>query len=71
MRKRLCVEIQQMREAMKLTARRLWVDESGQDLTEYALLLVLLTLVTLAAVRLLGTTMRDFFGISNALNDVF
>jgi Flp pilus assembly pilin Flp len=40
-------------------------------LAEYALLLVLLALATLAAVRLLGITIGDFFGIANSLNDVF
>jgi pilus assembly protein Flp/PilA len=40
---------------------RLWRDEEGQDLTEYALLLVLLTL---AAVGSLGT-------LANAINGVF
>jgi pilus assembly protein Flp/PilA len=56
---------------MRHVAHRLWTDESGQDLVEYALLLVLLALVTLAAVRLLGTTISDFFGtISNNLNNV-
>ena len=56
---------------MRHTFKRFWTDESGQDLAEYALLLVLLTLVTLVAVRLLGTTIGSFFGtISNNLNSV-
>jgi pilus assembly protein Flp/PilA len=40
---------------------RLWKDEEGQDLTEYALLLVLLSL---AAVTSLGT-------LATAINGVF
>jgi Flp pilus assembly pilin Flp len=40
---------------------RLWQDEEGQDLTEYALLLVL---VSLAAVATLGT-------LANAIKNVF
>jgi hypothetical protein len=32
---------------------------------------VALALATLAAVRLLGVTIGDFFGISNSLNAVF
>lgn len=40
---------------------KLWRDEEGQDLTEYALLLVLLSL---AAIGSLGT-------IANAINGVF
>jgi pilus assembly protein Flp/PilA len=41
--------------------KQLWRDDRGQDLTEYALLLVLLTL---AAVGALGT-------LANAINGVF
>ncbi len=56
---------------MRHVTHRLWLDESGQDLVEYALLLVLLALVTIASVRLLGTTIGGFFGtISNNLNNV-
>jgi Flp pilus assembly pilin Flp len=40
---------------------RLWKDEEGQDLTEYALLLVLLSL---AAIATLGT-------LASAINSVF
>jgi pilus assembly protein Flp/PilA len=40
---------------------RLWKEQEGQDLTEYALLLVLLSL---AAIATLGT-------LANAINSVF
>ena len=46
---------------MKSLLARLWREEEGQDLTEYALLLVLLTL---AAIGSLG-------GLANAVNGVF
>jgi Flp pilus assembly pilin Flp len=46
---------------MKLYLARLWKEEEGQDLTEYALLLVLLSL---AAVGSLG-------GVATAINGVF
>ena len=46
---------------MKHLLKRLWIEEEGQDLTEYALLLVLLTL---AAIGSLGT-------LANAVNGVF
>jgi Flp pilus assembly pilin Flp len=46
---------------MKNLLMRLWNEEEGQDLTEYALLLVLLTL---AAIGSLGT-------LANAINNVF
>lgn len=46
---------------MKQLLTRLWKEEEGQDLTEYALLLVLLSL---AAIGSLGA-------LANAVNGVF
>lgn len=46
---------------MKAILARLWKEEEGQDLTEYALLLVL---VALAAIGALGT-------LASAINNVF
>ncbi len=46
---------------MKNLLMRLWKEEEGQDLTEYALLLVL---VALAAIGSLGT-------LAKAINNVF
>jgi pilus assembly protein Flp/PilA len=46
---------------VKQLLKRLWQEEEGQDLTEYALLLVLLTL---AAVTTLS-------GLATAINGVF
>jgi pilus assembly protein Flp/PilA len=46
---------------MKETLMRLWREEAGQDLTEYALLMVL---VALAAVTTMGT-------LANAIKNVF
>ena len=46
---------------MKNLLVKLWKEEEGQDLTEYALLLVLLSL---AAIGALGT-------LANAINSVF
>ncbi len=40
----------------KNLARRLWQEESGQDLTEYALLLVLIALAATAAMQGLATS---------------
>ena len=48
-------------QSMTAIIRRLWHEEEGQDLTEYALLLVLLSL---AAVAFLGT-------LAGAINNVF
>ncbi len=46
---------------MKNIFLRLWKEEEGQDLTEYALLLVFVALAATAALKTLG----------NAINSVF
>ena len=46
---------------MNQQIRSLWADESGQDLVEYALLLVLLTVVVIAALRILGPAIATVF----------
>jgi pilus assembly protein Flp/PilA len=49
---------------MKNLLKRLWTEEEGQDLTEYALLMVLIALVAIASMKTLGTTVSNVF--SNA-----
>ena len=49
---------------MNATVRKLWKEEEGQDLTEYALLMVLIALVAIASMKTLGTTVSNVF--SNA-----
>lgn len=39
----------------------LLIDESGQDLAEYAILIGLIALAVIVAVRLLGTTISNVF----------
>ena len=51
---------------MKHLLRRLWHEESGQDLTEYALLLVLIALAAIAAMSAVGVAINTVF--SNAVN---
>jgi pilus assembly protein Flp/PilA len=46
---------------MKNLLKRLWKEESGQDLTEYALLLVLIALVAVSALQ----------GLAIAINKVY
>jgi len=41
--------------------RRLWRDESGQDLLEYALLVALIALVAVGAVTAAGTQVSAIF----------
>ena len=49
---------------MKIILRRLWTEEDGQDLTEYALLLVLIALASMAALSPLAKAINSVF--SNA-----
>ena len=46
---------------MKNLLKRLWAEEEGQDLTEYALLLVLLSLAAIGSLN----------GLAVAINGVF
>jgi pilus assembly protein Flp/PilA len=46
------------------TLKMLWQDEEGQDLVEYGLLLVLISLVAVGAMKTLGSGVSDAF--SNA-----
>ena len=50
------------------TLKVLWEDEEGQDLTEYALLLVLLALISLASLNSAGQAVSDVF--SNAAKNL-
>jgi Flp pilus assembly pilin Flp len=49
---------------MRTILARLWNEEEGQDLTEYALLLVLIALASMAALSPLATAINSVF--SNA-----
>jgi len=40
---------------------QLWKDEAGQDLTEYALLLVLVALFAIASMKTLATAIKTVF----------
>jgi pilus assembly protein Flp/PilA len=46
---------------MKDLCVRLWKEEEGQDLTEYALLLVLLALAATATLNTLATAIKGVF----------
>jgi len=48
--------------------KRLWQEDEGQDLTEYALLLVLISLVAIAAMQVMGSAVSDTF--SNAATNL-
>ena len=50
---------------MQTLLKRLWQDEQGQDLVEYALLLVLIALVAVTTLKTLGTTISSIFTNAN------
>lgn len=51
---------------MKILLKRLWQDEQGQDLVEYALLLVLIALAAAATIQTLGKSINNVFSNANA-----
>jgi pilus assembly protein Flp/PilA len=55
------MSIYRRRIEMKSLFKRLWKEESGQDLTEYALLLVLIALVAVAALQGLATAINAVY----------
>jgi Flp pilus assembly pilin Flp len=46
---------------VKQIMKMLWREERGQDLTEYALLLVLVALVAIATMQTLGSAISNVF----------
>jgi pilus assembly protein Flp/PilA len=46
---------------MQNLLKRLWQDEQGQDIVEYALLVVLIALVAVASLQAIGTTISSVF----------
>lgn len=50
---------------MKNIMMRLWKEEEGQDLLEYALLITLIVLVAAAAINPLGTSIAQIFTNAN------
>jgi len=50
---------------MKDLFMRLWKEEEGQDLTEYALLLVLIALAAIASLGFLAKTINSVFALAN------
>ena len=46
---------------MKNLLKRLWIEDEGQDLTEYALLLALIALGAITAMKTLAGTVNNVF----------
>ncbi len=51
---------------MSKLMKRLWQDETGQDLTEYALLLVLIALVCVITIKTLGQAVSNVYSNASA-----
>ncbi|HEV2387929.1 MAG TPA: Flp family type IVb pilin [Candidatus Acidoferrales bacterium] len=51
---------------MKNLLHRLWQEEQGQDLVEYALLVVLVALGAVVAMKSLGSAISDAFSSASA-----
>jgi len=56
------------KEKMKNLVLRLWRDEAGQDLTEYALLMVLIALASIVAMKGLAGAISNVY--SNAASNL-
>jgi pilus assembly protein Flp/PilA len=50
---------------MKTILKRLWKEEEGQDLLEYALLIALIALIAAAAFPAIGNTINTIFVKAN------
>ena len=53
---------------MRALLSRLWLEEAGQDLTEYALLMVLIALASIAAMNSLAGAISNVY--SNAASNL-
>ena len=54
---------------VKTALTRLWKEEEGQDLLEYALLLALIVLTAVAAINPLGETIASVFKGANSCTE--
>jgi pilus assembly protein Flp/PilA len=62
---RLNSRIKKGKNKMMNIMKRLWKEEEGQDLLEYALLIVLIVLVAAAAINPLGTAIAKVYTSAN------
>ncbi|MGA8182273.1 MAG: Flp family type IVb pilin [Terriglobia bacterium] len=51
---------------MRELCEKLWRSEDGQDLTEYALILVLVSLVAVAILRTIGSVVSNTYSIASS-----
>jgi len=50
-----------MRSFMSRSAGELWLDESGQDIAEYAVMLAVILVLVVGTIRLVGTNANNAF----------
>jgi Flp pilus assembly pilin Flp len=46
---------------MNQTIRRLWCDEQGQDIAEYAVMLAVILVIVVGTIRLIGSNANTVF----------
>jgi len=46
---------------MKELARRLWCDQEGQDIAEYAVMLAVILVIVVGTIRLIGSNANNVF----------
>ena len=51
---------------MRIMLRRLWKEEEGQDLTEYGMLLLFVSLISVAVIQGLGSIVKNVFSNASA-----
>ena len=51
---------------MRILLRRVWKDDEGQDLTEYALLLMFIALVAITVIHGFGSVIKNAFSNASA-----
>jgi Flp pilus assembly pilin Flp len=55
------IGVQDSRDIMKHLLRRLWHDEQGQDIAEYAVMLAVILLLVVGTIKLIGTNANSTF----------
>ncbi|HEX8817529.1 MAG TPA: Flp family type IVb pilin [Terriglobales bacterium] len=54
---------------MKNLLQRLWSDEQGQDIAEYAVMLAVVLVIVIGTVRLIGSNANNVFsGVASAIS---
>ena len=53
---------------MMLSLRKLWIEEKGQDIAEYAVMLAVILVLVVGTVRLIGSSANNAFSnVSSSL----